>query len=94
MIEFDPEKDEANIAKHGVSLKLAERMNREEAKVVVDSRHDYGEPRWIAFQEIDGRLYAFVFTVRDDAIRAISVRKANDREKRAFDRRRSGGSTS
>ena len=45
MIEFDPEKEAANIAKHGVSLRLAERFVPAEALIQLDDRFDYGEPR-------------------------------------------------
>lgn len=91
MIEFDPEKDVANIAKHGVSLRLAEQVDLDDAVIIPDLRRDYGEPRWIALQMIEGRLHVIVFTVRSGATRAISLRKANDREQRFFDRKRSGG---
>ncbi|AQR61355.1 hypothetical protein BZG35_06580 [Brevundimonas sp. LM2] len=92
MIAFDPEKDAANIAKHGVSLEAAARIGLDDAVVVADVRRDYGEPRWIAYQQLDGRVHVLVFTLRDGATRPISLRKANDRERRLFESRRSGGS--
>lgn len=91
MIEFDPEKEDANIAKHGVSLRLAERFVPAEALIRLDSRFDYGEPRWIAYQEIDGRLYVLVFTTCQGDTRAISLRKANEREQRFVQSLRTGG---
>lgn len=94
MIAFDPDKDAANLAKHGVSLQLAERIGLDDAVLVTDRRRDYGEDRWIAYQAIDGRLHVLVFTVRGGSIRPISLRKANDRERRFFESRRSGGGPS
>lgn len=91
MIGFDPDKDAANIAKHGVSLRLSERFVPGEALIEVDDRVDYGEPRWIAYHEIDGRLHVLVFTTRGGDIRAISLRKANEREQRYVQDVRSGG---
>ena len=44
MIVFDPDKDAANIAKHGVSLSRAGDMQMDEALVEVDDRFDYGSP--------------------------------------------------
>ncbi|NBB66152.1 BrnT family toxin [Pseudomonas sp. ODNR1LW] len=82
MIVFDPDKDAANITKHGVSLARADEIQMEEALIEVDDRFDYGEPRWIAYGELDGRLHVLAFTVRDARVRAISLRKANDRERR------------
>lgn len=92
MIVFDPAKDEANIAKHGVSLSRADEIQMEEALIEVDDRFDYGEPRWIAYGELDGRLHVLAFTVRDARVRAISLRKANDRERRHVREQRGVGS--
>ena len=82
MIVFDPAKDAVNIVKHGVSLLRADEIQMDEALIEVDDRFDYGEPRWIAYGELDGRLHVLAFTVRDARVRAISLRKANDRERR------------
>ena len=46
-IEFDPAKDAANLAKHGVSLALARELDWEAALVWVDDRFEYGEVRRI-----------------------------------------------
>lgn len=80
MIVFDPAKDEANIAKHGLSLARATDFMMEEARVSLDERADYGEARFIAVGQLDQRLHVLIFTVREGSIRAISLRKANDRE--------------
>ncbi|MEY4555254.1 MAG: hypothetical protein RL093_373 [Pseudomonadota bacterium] len=82
MIVFDPEKDAANIVKHGVSLGQAETMFVDDALIEIDDRRNYGEPRWILYGEIDGRLHVLAFTVRQGVTRAISLRKANDREQK------------
>ena len=47
-IEFDPAKDEANQAKHGVSLLMAVELDWEAALVWVDERFEYHEMRMIA----------------------------------------------
>lgn len=80
MIVFDPDKDAANIAKHGVSLAWAADMVLEEAVVLPDDRRDYGEPRFRAFGFIDTVAHCLVFTVRHDRIRAISLRRAHLKE--------------
>lgn len=84
MLVFDPAKDAANIAKHGVSLRLAEEMDMQSAQIGVDDRNDYNEVRYIAFGDIDGRLYAFTFTSRDGNVRAISLRRARAKEPRKW----------
>ena len=82
MIEFDLAKDAVNIAKDGVSLARAEDIVFEKALVEADQRFDYRESRWLAYGDLDGRLHVLVFTRRDDITRAISLRKANQREVR------------
>lgn len=79
--EFDPAKDEVNKKKHGVSLSLIEAFEMDMAQITVDERLDYQEQRLIAIGPIGGeRLYVLVYTVRGDALRVISLRKANRRE--------------
>lgn len=47
-IEFDPAKDGANLAKHGVSLSVASELDWEAALVWFDNRFEYNETRMIA----------------------------------------------
>ncbi len=84
MIIFDAAKDEANRAKHGLSLNLAGEMEMDEAIVVADDRKDYGEDRFRAFGLIDGVLCCLVFTIRGEDIRAISLRRARPKELRRY----------
>ena len=46
-IVFDPQKNQVNLAKHGVSLLEAEGLEWETAVVVEDTRRSYGEQRMI-----------------------------------------------
>ena len=77
-IEFDPEKDEINIAKHGVSLARA--VDLDMLAVKQDERFDYGEMRFRAWGLIDGLAYCLAFTARDDRVRAISLRRVHEKE--------------
>lgn len=85
---YDPAKNEANIAKHGVALTEAEYFEWYGAVFAMDERKDYGEKRIIAVGEIHGRLHVLVYTLRDEDIRLISLRKANPRERRGYDKAR------
>ena len=79
-IEFDPAKDAANRAKHGVSLFLAGELDWEAALVWVDERFDYGESRMIALLPKTEVLYYVAFVDQGDVRRVISLRRANRRE--------------
>jgi uncharacterized DUF497 family protein len=50
--------------------------------VEVDERWEYGEMRYRLYGQIGGRLFVVVYMVRGRAIRIISARKANARERR------------
>jgi uncharacterized DUF497 family protein len=75
-IEFDPAKDEANIAKHGVSLARA--ADLADVLVVHDDRFD--EPRFRLYGLIDGAWHCAAVTPRGDAVRIISLRRAHWKE--------------
>jgi uncharacterized DUF497 family protein len=79
-IEFDPAKDVANQAKHGVSLSAADELDWETALVWVDDRFEYGEMRMIALAPKTKILYYVTFVDRGQARRIISLRRANRRE--------------
>jgi uncharacterized DUF497 family protein len=83
-IEFDPAKDAANQAKHGVSLALARELDWEAALVWVDDRFEYGELRIIALAPKTGILYYVAFVNRGEVRRIISLRRANRREVKRY----------
>lgn len=84
-VEFDSDKDRINRRKHGMSLEAAAEMDFLTAQIIRDDRRDYGEVRFRACGWIDRRLHMLVFTMRGDIVRAISLRKANDRERRRYE---------
>ena len=81
-IEFDPRKDAANKAKHGVSL--ARTAELEILRVVEDERA-YDERRFWLFGLIEGAAYCATVTFRDDVVRAISLRRASRIERKRYD---------
>ena len=83
-IEFDPQKNDANIAKHGVDMASMEQFDFDTALLRVDRRQSYGETRQIALGYIAERLHVLVFTKRGPTVRVISLRKANRREEKAY----------
>jgi uncharacterized DUF497 family protein len=83
-ISFDAAKDAANLAKHGVSLGLAARLEWDAAVTWADTRREYGEERRCALVLLDERLFFVAFVDRADGRRIISLRKANDREMRHY----------
>lgn len=87
-VTFDPAKDAANMAKHGVSLSEAAGFEWGTAVVWPDTRREYGEARMVALGYIGLRIMALVFVDRPPEKpterRIISLRKANSREVKRY----------
>ncbi len=85
IIEFDPVKSAKNNAERGLSFERVADFEFETALFAIDDRKNYGEIRWRALGNLDGRLHALVFVEKPDGIRVISLRKANQREVRRYE---------
>jgi uncharacterized protein len=79
-ITFDPAKDRANLASHGLSLSFAEELAWDEALVWVDERFEYNELRMVGLVPEGNRLYYVAFVDRGQTRRVISLRLAERRE--------------
>ncbi|QRX82308.1 BrnT family toxin [Glaciimonas sp. PAMC28666] len=78
--EFDAAKNSSNVDKHGLSLARVEDFEWESAVVSEDTRQQYTERRFHVTGYIGERLHVMVYCHRTDAVRVISLRKANTRE--------------
>jgi uncharacterized protein len=80
--EWDEAKRLGNIEKHGIDFIRAQRIF--DGPVLV-RRLAYGdEDRWIAIGLVDVREIAVVYTIRGEAIRIISARRARGNEREAY----------
>ena len=82
--EHDPQKLAANVANHKVWFHEADDVEWQTALVQVDARKHYDETRFQAAGLIGTRLFLMVFTLRETAVRLISLRRANRREVRRY----------
>jgi uncharacterized DUF497 family protein len=85
--EWDGEKRRSNLAKHRVDFVRAVLIVDGPVFETVDTRRDYRETRIRCLGEVDGRVYAVVYTWRGGNRRIITARKANARETRAYSAR-------
>ena len=81
---FDLAKEKTNLAKHGVSLALAEVLFAGPHLSVTDDRFEYGELREVAFGLINDRLFVSVYADREAERRVVSLRRANRREVKRY----------
>ncbi len=89
--EWDKKKRSFNIEKHAIDFVDAALILSREPLVMEDSRRDCGEPRYLAFGFLRDMLLVVMFTVRGDAFRLISARRANARERRMYEAHQKAG---
>jgi len=89
MIEFewDPNKADANEAKHGISFfEACEVFEDVHSSTVKDPDHSQEEERYLIFGISRGGKYLVVsYTERNDRIRLISARQMTPRERKAYE---------
>lgn len=81
--DWDDAKRRRNLDLHGVDFAEADQF--EWAFAVTFDQTVGGERRQVSFEPIGNRLHVMVWTLREDKIRIISLRKANSRERDAYD---------
>ncbi|WP_374580210.1 BrnT family toxin [Pseudoduganella sp.] len=85
-IEFDPRKDAVNRRKHGISLALAEHLDWVNELAWIERRFPYDECRMSALVPFKERVYFVAYVDRGTCRRIISLRKADNKERRTYDR--------
>lgn len=81
-IEWNPDKAESNLAKHGVSFDEAATSLLDPMALAREDEDAEGEARWVLMgMSAQARLLIVVYTLRrDERIRLISARKATPKE--------------
>ena len=84
--EWDEAKSEACFRERGFDFAYAARAFFDPDRLIqADTRRSYGEERCQIQGKIEQRLCVVVYTPRDDTLRIISARKANQREVRHYE---------
>jgi len=81
MFEYDEAKSRANKEKHGIDFEEAQALWQCKNHLVFDSVYINSERRHLLVGYIDGVCYVAVFTMREENIRIISVRRCRNNEK-------------
>jgi len=82
--EFDPAKSQANLAKHGIDFRTAQELWGDPRLVTLDSP-TVSETRFLCVGAIRGTVWTAIFTIREDRIRIIIVRRARLQEARLYE---------
>jgi uncharacterized protein len=85
--EWDENKAEKNLTKHGVAFDEAKSVFNDPLFITfADPEHSIGERRFIILGEsIQGRLLVVAYTERNSVTRLISARVATRRERRVYE---------
>ena len=77
--EFDLNKSIINEEKHGIDFNEAQKLWEDLDRLVIPIRN-VDEPRFIIISKFDNKIWSAIFTMRNDNVRIISVRRARKEE--------------
>ena len=83
-MEFDAVKRATTLELRGLDMVRAGEVFDGPTLTVEDDRRNYGETRFITVGFLDGAMVVLVWTPRNDGYRIISMRKANERERKHY----------
>jgi len=81
--EYDPQKSDANLIKHGIDFDEAKYLWDDPNRLQVQARSET-ELRYALIALYGDKLWTAFFTIRDENIRIISVRRARKGEGRLY----------
>jgi uncharacterized protein len=85
--EFDPKKNALNLRKHGVPLSDGDGVLTDPLALTIEDPSAEGEQRFVTVgTNIFGAVMVVVWTGRGEDTRTISVRKAEPKERRSYEK--------
>jgi uncharacterized DUF497 family protein len=83
-ISYDPAKREATLLERGLDFEDAWQLFEPPTVTFEDDRFDYPEQRQITVGYLNNRMAMVAWTLTEQGIRVISMRKINEREQKRF----------
>ena len=84
--QYDPAKSRMNQAKHGIDFERAQALWLDARRIETEARWE-NEPRFVTVAMLEGTHWAAFFTLRGEAVRLISVRRARPEEVLLYEER-------
>ncbi|MCK4560008.1 MAG: BrnT family toxin [Calditrichia bacterium] len=81
--EFDKQKSKRNKEKHGINFVETQRIWEDPEFVMIPAR-TIGESRYLLIGKYDNRIWSAIFTLRNQKIRLISVRRSRKNEEKIY----------
>lgn len=73
------------LRERGLDLASVAEADWDDARTAEGDREEYGEGRFVSLVSIDERLCVVAWCMRGEALRVISLRKANARERKRYE---------
>jgi hypothetical protein len=83
--QWDDRKSQSNLKKHGIDFAQASELWDDPNRVEIQAPHPL-ENRHVLIGRIGKKLWTAIFTLRDDEVRIISVRRARKKETGLYER--------
>jgi uncharacterized DUF497 family protein len=87
--EWDSQKSISNREKHGIDFETAKSLWLDDKRVEIQIAFP-SEDRWALIAAVEGKMWTAIYTMRNDVIRVISVRRARAREVKLYEDKTSG----
>lgn len=81
--EYDPKKSISNKQKHGIDFEESQALWIDFNRLEVQARSD-DEPRYALIAMLNEKLWTAFYTIRNDRIRLISVRRSRKGEEELY----------
>lgn len=82
--EYDSNKSQSNLEKHGISFDSAQAL-WDDPDLLEIPAHTADEPRFVVIGRIEGKHWSGIITYRKERIRIISVRRSRPEEVRLYE---------
>lgn len=82
--EFDLDKNAANKEKHGIDFYEAQQLWDDPDRIMIPAKN-LDEPRFLLVGKIAGIHWSAIYTIREEKIRLISVRRSRKNEKEIYE---------
>lgn len=88
LFEWDRQKSDANLAKHGISFTTATAMWSDPNLARLKSKAgEFEEDRYLCIAKIDSLIWSAIITYREQHIRIIFVRRARKSEVKIYEKK-------
>lgn len=87
--DWDPNKNKTNQLKHGIDFVSARMLWEDPERIEILAPYPL-ENRYVLIGNIHNQLWTAIYTIRNGAIRIISVRRSRKEEKKLYEKEKIG----